>query len=117
VIPLLPTTPFLLLAALCYMRGSPRLYHALLRNRILGSYLRNYLEGRVMSLKNKIWTLSLLWIVIISVALLATDNLVVRMILGAVAIGVTVYIILIKSENRSVSALSIEPHKESSHPL
>ena len=112
VIPLLPTTPFLLLAAICYMRGSQRLYHALMSNRVFGSYLKNYLEGRVMSLKNKIWTLSLLWIAIILASILATDNLVVRLILGAVAIGVTVHIIQIKSESRNVSMLSNAPHKE-----
>jgi uncharacterized membrane protein YbaN (DUF454 family) len=55
IVPVLPTTPFLLLAAICYMRGSQRLYNALLYNRFIGSYVRNYLEGRGMSLKMKIW--------------------------------------------------------------
>ena len=108
VVPLLPTTPLLLLAALCYMRGSERLYRALLRNRILGKYLRDYLEGRVMSLKNKILTLVLLWVAISSIAVLVIDNLVVRLILGAVATGVTVYIALIKTEKRNIP-ISGEP--------
>jgi uncharacterized protein len=112
VIPLLPTTPFLLLAAMCYMRGSQRLYHALLSNRVFGSYLKNYLECRAMSLKNKIWTLSLLWLVIILASIIAVDNLVVRLILGAVVIGVTVHIIRIKSESPNVSAFSGVSQKE-----
>ena len=62
IIPVLPTTPFLLLAAICYMRGSQRLYNALLCNRFVGNYVRNYLEGRGMSLRRKIWTLTLLWL-------------------------------------------------------
>src|SRR4030043_203638 len=65
IVPVLPTTPFLLLAAICYMRGSQQLYNALLCNRFIGSYVRNYLEGRGMSLKMKIWTLSLLWAAIV----------------------------------------------------
>jgi uncharacterized membrane protein YbaN (DUF454 family) len=60
IVPVLPTTPFLLLAAICYMRGSHRLYNALLCNRFIGSYVRNYLEGRGMSRKMKMWTLSML---------------------------------------------------------
>ncbi len=60
ILPVLPTTPFLLLAAICYMRGSQRLYNALLCNRFVGGYVRNYLEGRGMSLKMKIWTLQLI---------------------------------------------------------
>jgi len=95
VLPVLPTTPFLLLAAICYMRGSQRLYNALLRNRFVGSYVRNYLEGRGMSLPNKIWTISLLWIAILCTAFLVIESLVIRIILAVVLLGVTVHILLI----------------------
>ena len=97
IVPVLPTTPFLLLAAICYMRGSQRLYNALLCNRFIGSYVRNYLEGRGMSLKMKIWTLSLLWAAIICTAVLATDSLIIRIILAVVLIGVTIHIFLIRT--------------------
>lgn len=97
IIPVLPTTPFLLLAAICYLRGSQRLYNALLRNRIIGSYISNYLEGQGMSLKMKISTLSLLWITLVFTALFATDTLIIRIILAAVLIGVTVHILQIKT--------------------
>jgi len=97
ILPVLPTTPFLLLAATCYMRGSQRLYNALLSNRFLGNYIRNYLEGRGMSLRMKIWTLSLLWIAIVCSALLVTDSIIIRIILAIVLIGVTVHILLIKT--------------------
>ena len=96
-VPVLPTTPFLLLTALCYLRGSKRLYDALLGNRFIGSYIRNYLEGRGMSLRMKIWTIALLWIAITLSAVLATDNLIVRIILGVVLVGVTTHIVLIKT--------------------
>jgi uncharacterized membrane protein YbaN (DUF454 family) len=97
ILPVLPTTPFLLLAAICYMRGSQRLYNALLRNRFVGNYVRNYLEGRGMSLTNKIWTISLLWITILCTAFLVTESLVIRIILAVVLIGVTVHILLIRT--------------------
>ena len=97
VVPILPTTPFLLLAAICYMRGSRRLYNSLLHNRIVGGYIRNYLEGRGMSPKMKIWTLSLLWVGLICTAALATDILIVRFTLAAVLIGVTIHILKIKT--------------------
>ena len=99
IVPVLPTTPFLLLAAICYMRGSERLYNALLYNRFIGSYVRNYLEGRGMSLKMKIWTLSLLWVAIVCTAVLATDSLPIRIILAVVLIGVTIHVLLIKTAN------------------
>ena len=96
-LPLLPTTPFLLLAAICYMRGSKRLYNMLLCNRFIGNYIRNYLEGRGMSLKMKIWTLSLLWIAILLTAIFAAPDLIICIILAVVLIMVTIHILKIKT--------------------
>ena len=104
IIPILPTTPFLLLAAICYMRGSQRLYNALLCNRFIGSYVRNYLEGKGMSLKMKIWTLSLLWIAIVCTAALSADSLVIRIILAVVLIGVTIHILTVKTAKKNMES-------------
>ena len=53
-IPLLPTTPFLLLAAACYIRGSKKFYYWLIKNKWFGKYIKNYQEGRGVPLKVKI---------------------------------------------------------------
>ncbi len=99
-VPILPTTPFLLLAAACYLRSSERFYRWLLGNRLFGGYIADYLAGRGMPLKTKIFTLSLLWVTIgLSVAI-GTQNLVVRIVLLAVAVGVTLHIILIKLKRK-----------------
>src|SRR3546814_17415146 len=45
-LPLLPTTPFLLLASACYVRGSERMHRWLLGHRILGPYLIGIQTGR-----------------------------------------------------------------------
>ena len=96
-VPVLPTTPFLLLAAACYLRSSERFYLWLINNRLFGAYIRDYIEGKGMALKTKIIALVLLWTGIgISIAV-GTQSLVVRIILGAVAVGVTLHIILIKN--------------------
>lgn len=63
-LPLLPTTPFLLLAAFAYARGSSRLYDWLLRNRWFGGYIRDWREGRGIPLKSKIAAVFLLTITI-----------------------------------------------------
>src|SRR4030065_71854 len=63
-IPILPTTPFLLLAAFCYARSSERFYRWLLTNRWFGTYLTNYREGRGMALRDKLLTLTALWLAI-----------------------------------------------------
>jgi uncharacterized membrane protein YbaN (DUF454 family) len=103
IVPVLPTTPFLLLAAFCYMRGSQRLYAALLRNRFVGSYLRDYLEGRGMPRKKKIWTLAMLWCAMVLTAVLATDSLAVRVVLAVILAAVTVHILRIRTGQRRQS--------------
>jgi len=44
VLPILPTTPFLLAAAACFCKSSTRMYDWLLSNRWFGEYIRNYRE-------------------------------------------------------------------------
>ena len=96
-VPILPTTPFLLLAAACYLRSSQKFYHWLLNNRFIGAYVRNYLQGRGMPLKVKIITIVLLWITITCSVIFAVQGLIIRIILLIIAIGVTVHIVLIKT--------------------
>lgn len=60
-LPLLPTTPFLLLAAACFMRSSPRFYDWLVLHPRLGPWIADYLEGNGIPLKGKLYTLALMW--------------------------------------------------------
>jgi len=95
-VPILPTTPFLLLAAACYMRSSERFYQWLINNRIFGAYVRNYIEGRGMPIRIKIFTILLLWLTIGLSITFGVQNIVIRIVLICIAIGVTVHIVLIR---------------------
>ena len=96
-IPILPTTPFLLLAAACYIRSSQRFYNWLLNNRLLGVYIKNYIVGKGMSRRAKVFTVTLLWITIELSMWFAAQSVVIRVILFLVAAGVTTHIIRIKT--------------------
>ncbi|MHB0968255.1 MAG: YbaN family protein [Thermoanaerobaculia bacterium] len=61
VLPLLPATPFLLIASACFVRSSDTLYQRLMGNRVFGTYIRNFREGRGIPLRAKIVTLMILW--------------------------------------------------------
>ncbi|HWV09558.1 MAG TPA: YbaN family protein [Pseudomonas sp.] len=61
-VPILPTTPFLLLAAACFMRSSERFYHWLVDHPRLGPWIRDYLEGNGIPLKGKVYALGLMWL-------------------------------------------------------
>jgi len=94
VIPILPTTPFLLLSAACFLRSSERFYNWLINNKILGSYIRNYREGKGMPIKVKLFTISILWITIL-ISIFLINTVWVRIILIIIAIAVTIHIVLI----------------------
>jgi uncharacterized membrane protein YbaN (DUF454 family) len=61
-LPVLPTTPFLLLAAACFMRSSKRFYLWLVNHRQLGPWIVDYLEGQGIPLKGKVYAISLMWL-------------------------------------------------------
>lgn len=96
-LPLLPTTPFLLLAAACFARSSEALHHWLLTNRWFGEYIRNYREGKPVPLKRTIPAIALLWLTTGYTAIAAVSLLWVRLLLLAVAIGVTVHLVNIST--------------------
>jgi len=100
VLPILPTTPFLLAAAACYYKSSPRMHKWLLNNKWFGEYLRNYTEGKGLTKKTKITALTVLWatigfsiIFVLDRLLSATLVLPMQIIMVTVAIAVSVHIL------------------------
>jgi uncharacterized membrane protein YbaN (DUF454 family) len=94
-IPVLPTTPFLLLAAACYLRGSERLYHWMINNSVFGEFIRNYMEGRGIKIRQKIFTITFLWLMIIFSIFYVVDNFLLTILLFLIAIAVSAHIIMI----------------------
>jgi uncharacterized membrane protein YbaN (DUF454 family) len=96
-IPILPTTPFLLLAAACYARSSKKFYDWLINNKLIGTYIKNYREGKGFPLKVKVFTISLLWITILFSVFFILHISWIKIILIIIAIGVTIHILTIKT--------------------
>lgn len=93
-VPLLPTTPFLLLTAALWVRSSPRLYTWLLSHRYLGTYIRNYRENRAIPLQAKVFTLMLMWASMLYCTFaLLNDLLWAQIGLMVVATGVTWHVV------------------------
>ncbi len=101
ILPLLPTTPFLLLTAACYMRGSDRMYQWLLNNKWFGKYIRNYREGKGIPLRGKISALVLLWTTISFTAIFIINIDVIRVTLFLIATIVSIYLIRLPTLEKS----------------
>lgn len=96
-LPVLPTTPFLLLAAFCFARSSSRFYEWLMTNRWCGKYIRNYREGRGLPFRQKVQTLVLLWMTIGISSGFFTSQGWLRIGLLLVAAGVTIHLVRMKT--------------------
>ena len=92
-LPLLPTTPFLLLSAACFLRTSPRFYHWLVNHPRLGKYVIYYLDGKGLPLKAKIFTLLLMWTTLLSTAFLLVPRTSLQILLPLIGCGVSLYIL------------------------
>ena len=93
VLPLLPTTPLLLLALACYCRSSKRMTKWVLTNKYFGSYIRRYKEGKGIPIKTKIIALATLWITISYSAFFVVNIGIVQLVLFVIAIAVSIHII------------------------
>jgi hypothetical protein len=96
-LPILPTTPFLLLAAACFARSSRRFYVGLTTNRWCGAYIRNYREGRGISRRHKALVLLVLWLTIGNTAAFAVTLGWVKLLLLAIATAVSVHVLTLKT--------------------
>jgi uncharacterized membrane protein YbaN (DUF454 family) len=107
VLPILPTTPLLLLALACYCRSSKRMTKWVLTNKYFGSYIRRYKEGKGIPIKTKIITIAILWITISYSAFFIVNNWwIVQLILFAIAIAVSTHIIRLPTyrQNQALTA-------------
>jgi uncharacterized membrane protein YbaN (DUF454 family) len=95
-LPLLPTTPFLLLASACFLRSSPRLHKRLLASPVLGSYIQAYMDGRGIPLRAKILAFLLLWASLLYSCSLFPE-LYVRLALLTIGLATSILLLRIKT--------------------
>lgn len=92
-LPVLPTTPFLLLAVWCFSRSAPRLNRWLMGNRFFGSYLRDYRSGRGIPVSVKFAIVVMLWSTISFSAIVLTDRVWVKILLFGVSLFVSIHVL------------------------
>ncbi len=96
-VPGLPTTPFVLIAALCYMRSSERMYRWLIAHRRLGPHVRTFVETRSLPLGIKLTGLAMGWAFIGGAVLFLAESVFLKVFLLSLGVAKTVAILLIKT--------------------
>lgn len=101
-LPLLPTTPFLLLTAACYVRSSERLYNWLITHKQLGPYIRNYRDGNGIPVKIKIIGVTTLWASMLFTIIFVVPLIPVKILLALIGSYFTWFILKQKTLGKSV---------------
>jgi uncharacterized membrane protein YbaN (DUF454 family) len=104
-LPLLPTTPFLLLSAACYIKSSKRLYNWLIHHEIFGIYIYNYITYKAIGIHAKIFSITLLWITL-TLSMILVSTMVVTGILCLIGIAVSIHLLRLKTLSKEEMILN-----------
>ena len=91
IVPLLPTTPFILLSAACFAKSSPKFHQWLLNHAWFGPLINNYQNGQGIPQKLKIRIIIFIWITL-SISMLVIGHLWICLMMTALGLGLTVYL-------------------------
>ena len=103
-LPLLPTTPFLLLASACFVRSSEKLHNWLIYHKVFGNYIRCYQQFRAISLRVKILTVTVLWVFIGYAVVFVVSAILIRILLFVIAVAVTIHILRLRMLTKEMLA-------------
>jgi uncharacterized membrane protein YbaN (DUF454 family) len=95
-LPLLPTVPFLLLAVFCFAKSSPAWAAKILHHPFIGKPLREWLQYKGIRKKDKIFSVSFLWVSIL-ISIFFVTVFWVRILLIIIAIAVTMHLLSFKT--------------------
>jgi len=92
-LPLLPTTPFLLLSATCYFHGSDKLYHWLMAHPTLGPYIHSFREEKAIPFRVKVVSVTMVWVTLLYCIFFVVNSLWIKLLLLFLAIAISWHIL------------------------
>ena len=100
ILPVLPTTPFILFSAWCYYRGSERLHNWLINHPYLGPIIEEYGEGEGMTKESKMKAIGMTWLAVILTAVFFLDSFSMRVLIIIVAMIGTIILLRMKTRKK-----------------
>lgn len=101
-LPILPTTPFVLLSAWLFARSSEKFHRKLLNHKIFGKLIKDFQEDKSIPMHAKIISISSMWVtLLISIFFVGKDNLWLQLLLAAIGIGVSIHILSYKTRKKN----------------
>lgn len=109
-LPLLPTTPLVLLAAYLFGKSSEKFHFWIINNKVFGKYIKNYQDGKGITRRSKITAITSMWAVLLISVFWATEVLFLRIILTTVGLAVTIH--LLRMPTYDENKLEVELNEE-----
>lgn len=91
-LPVLPTTPFLLVSLACFVNSSTKMHQFIMNNKVLGPYVKDYASGKGIPKKAKWRAVLFIWVTIGFSATFILDRLFLRIVILIIALLVSIYI-------------------------
>lgn len=92
-LPVLPTTPFLLLTAALFLRSNRKLYDWLMNHPKFGTYISNFMIHKAIPLKVKVTAITTLWLTLLYCAIFIAEHWILRLLFITLAAAVTWHIL------------------------
>lgn len=92
-LPILPTTPFVLLAGICFAHSSPKIYDKLINMKYLGKLITDYRAGKGLSKSAIITSILLLWLMMFISILYVVKLVLLKILLIAIGLAVSMHIL------------------------
>lgn len=97
-LPILTTTPFVILAAMCFSISSEKAYRLLVKNRFFGPYIENYKNASGVTVEAKARGIIMLWILLI-ISAIAMNKLWSSVMFAVIGSAVTIHLLLLKTKS------------------
>jgi uncharacterized membrane protein YbaN (DUF454 family) len=99
-LPVLPSTPFMLLAAGCYARASPRFYNWLMNHAVFGPTVREWRQHRAIPYRTKMWAIALMSLTLAASIVFFVKPLWLKVALALFGVGLALWLYRVPSRDR-----------------
>jgi uncharacterized protein len=97
-LPLLPTTPFVLLAAYCFARSSERFHRYIMQHKTFGKMVTDFYENKIITVKTKIVALSSMWAMLLLSVIFFMPIIWVKLVVVGIGVAVSAYLLSFRSK-------------------
>ncbi len=97
IIPGLPSTPFYILAAFCYLKSSKKLYNKVISNKYYGKKVESFVIHKAFTLRTKVFSLLLMWITIGFSCIFCIENIIIKIIIVCCGIIGSIVVLSLKT--------------------